>query len=192
MLLLNGLVSDFTFAADLRGKKKPLSTLFHLPPGPNVQYSAELMGRAEDMFVSGKAGYPVERTLLVSGVLAASIESMVKQKMLDAATTDTLRSRSITGKPARMLRSAWTEEWDREDTPDPLGMPFQPILTDQALLRINRAAHHEGSGAEQLATYFVGQVVGSMNRTRGTGQVVMDMIEEFIEATEGLAGQLEV
>jgi NAD(P)H-dependent flavin oxidoreductase YrpB (nitropropane dioxygenase family) len=122
----------------------------------------------------------------------AETHPVVKQKMLDAATTDTLRSRSITGKPARMLRSAWTEEWDREDTPDPLGMPFQPILTDQALLRINRAAHHEGSGAEQLATYFVGQVVGSMNRTRGTGQVVMDMIEEFIEATEGLAGQLEV
>ena len=122
----------------------------------------------------------------------AETHPVVKQKMLDAATTDTLRSRSITGKPARMLRSAWTEEWDREDTPDPLGMPFQPILTDPALLRINRAAHHEGSGAEQLATYFVGQVVGSMNRTRGTGQVVMDMIEEFIEATEGLAGQLEV
>ena len=122
----------------------------------------------------------------------AETHPVVKQKMLDAATTDTLRSRSITGKPARMLRSARTEEWDREDTPDPLGMPFQPILTDQALLRINRAAHHEGSGAEQLATYFVGQVVGSMNRTRGTGQVVMDMIEEFIEATEGLAGQLEV
>ncbi|MCH2412788.1 MAG: nitronate monooxygenase, partial [Acidimicrobiales bacterium] len=122
----------------------------------------------------------------------AETHPVVKQKMLDAATTDTLRSRSITGKPARMLRTAWTEEWDREDTPDPLGMPFQPILTDQALLRINRAAHHEGSGAEQLATYFVGQVVGSMNRTRGTGQVVMDMIEEFIEATEGLAGQLEV
>ena len=122
----------------------------------------------------------------------AETHPVVKQKMLDAATTDTLRLRSITGKPARMLRSAWTEEWDREDTPDPLGMPFQPILTDEALLRINRAAHHEGSGAEQLATYFVGQVVGSMNRTRGTGQVVMDMIEEFIEATEGLAGQLEV
>ncbi|MEE3250835.1 MAG: nitronate monooxygenase [Actinomycetota bacterium] len=122
----------------------------------------------------------------------AETHPVVKQKMLDAATTDTLRSRSITGKPARMLRSAWTEEWDREDTPDPLGMPFQPILTDEALLRINRAAHHEGSGAEQLATYFVGQIVGSMNRTRGTGQVVMDMIEEFIEATEGLAGQLEV
>ena len=122
----------------------------------------------------------------------AETHPVVKAKMLAAGSGDTLRSRSITGKPARMLRTAWTEEWDREDTPDPLGMPFQPILTDQALLRINRAAHHEGSGAEQLATYFVGQIVGSMNRTRGTGQVVMDMIEEFIEATEGLAGQLEV
>tara|TARA_B100002003_G_scaffold41482_1_gene37005 strand:- start:291 stop:1424 length:1134 start_codon:yes stop_codon:yes gene_type:complete len=122
----------------------------------------------------------------------AETNPVVKQKMLDAATTDTLRSRSITGKPARMLRTAWTEEWDRDDTPDPLGMPFQPMLTDQALLRINRASHHEGSGAEKLATYFVGQIVGSMNRTRGTGQVVMDMIEEFIEAAEGLAGQLEV
>tara|TARA_B100000029_G_scaffold306933_1_gene299745 strand:+ start:136 stop:1422 length:1287 start_codon:yes stop_codon:yes gene_type:complete len=88
MLLMNGLVKDFTFAADLKGRKKPLSTLFHLPPGPNVQYSAELMGHAEDMFVSGKAGYPVERTLLVSGILAASIESMVKQKVLKTPHLD--------------------------------------------------------------------------------------------------------
>jgi NAD(P)H-dependent flavin oxidoreductase YrpB (nitropropane dioxygenase family) len=91
-----------------------------------------------------------------------------------------------------MLRSAWTEEWDREDTPDPLGMPLQPMLTGRTQDRINRAAHHEGSGAEQLATYFVGQVVGSMNRPMSAGQVVMEMIEEFIEASESLAGQLEV
>ena len=88
MLLMNGLVRDFTFAADLEGRKAPLSTLFHLPPTPNVQYSAELMGHAEDMFVSGKAGYPVERTLLVSGILAASIESMVKQQVLKTPHLD--------------------------------------------------------------------------------------------------------
>ncbi|HCK53098.1 MAG TPA: hypothetical protein DIC23_07765 [Planctomycetaceae bacterium] len=88
MLLLNGLVRDFTFAADIKGKKSPLSTLFHLPPTPNVQYSAELMGHAEDMFVSGKVGYPVERTLLVSGILAASIESMVKKVVLQTPHLD--------------------------------------------------------------------------------------------------------
>jgi len=82
MFLMNGLVRDFNFAAKLKGRDEPISTLFHLPPGPNVQYSAELMGHAEDMFVSGKASYPVERTLLTSGVLAASIESMVSGEKL--------------------------------------------------------------------------------------------------------------
>ncbi|GIT46055.1 MAG: hypothetical protein Ct9H300mP12_06400 [Acidimicrobiales bacterium] len=47
-----------------------------------------------------------------------------------------------------MLRTAWTEEWDRDDTPAPLGMPLQPMLTGAAIDRINRAAHQEGSGAE--------------------------------------------
>ena len=121
----------------------------------------------------------------------AETHPVVKAKMLAAGSGDTLRSRSITGKPARMLRTAWTEEWDREDTPAPLGMPLQPMLTSAAMDRINRAAHHEGSGAEDLATYFVGQVVGDMNRSKGAGQVVMDMVEEFIDATQAVAAQLE-
>ena len=101
----------------------------------------------------------------------AETHPVVKSKMLAASSGDTLRSRSITGKPARMLRTAWTDEWDRADTPEPLGMPLQPMLTSAVMERINRAAHREGSGAEELATYFVGQVVGTMNRTRGAGQV---------------------
>ena len=122
----------------------------------------------------------------------AETHPVVKDKMLAAGSGDTLRSRSMTGKPARMLRTAWTEEWDRDDTPAPLGMPLQPMLTGAAIDRINRAAHQEGSGAEELATYFVGQVVGTMNRTRGAGQVVLDMVEEFIDAAQTVAAQLEV
>tara|TARA_Y100000758_G_scaffold106024_1_gene73942 strand:+ start:6215 stop:7348 length:1134 start_codon:yes stop_codon:yes gene_type:complete len=121
----------------------------------------------------------------------AETHPVVKAKMLAAGSGDTLRSRSITGKPARMLRTAWTEEWDREDTPAPLGMPLQPMLTSAAMDRINRAAHHEGSGAGDLATYFVGQVVGDMNRSKGAGQVVIDMVEEFIDAAQAVAAQLE-
>ena len=117
---------------------------------------------------------------------------VVKDKMRSAGSGDTLRSRSLTGKPARMLRSAWTDEWNRDDTPDPLGMPLQPILTDGSQARINRAAHRAGSGAEQLATYFVGQIVGSMSRSRPAGQVVMEMVEEFIDSCESLADQLDV
>ena len=79
----------------------------------------------------------------------------MKQKFLAAKSSDTIRSRSRTGKHARQLKSAWTDEWDRSDTPDPLGMPLQPILVDQAIRRIDHAAHKAGSGAEQLANYFV-------------------------------------
>ena len=75
MFLLNGLVGDFTFAARMRGQAEPLSTLFHLPPTPNVVYSAALMAQAERMFVTGKAPYPIERTLLTSGILAAALQS---------------------------------------------------------------------------------------------------------------------
>jgi hypothetical protein len=76
MLLMNGLVGDFTFAARVKGQKEPLSTLFYLPPVPNVVYSAALMSRAEEMFVTGKAPYPIERTLLTTGLVAAGMESL--------------------------------------------------------------------------------------------------------------------
>lgn len=122
----------------------------------------------------------------------AETQPAVKKKFLAATSADTIRSRSLTGKHARMLKSAWTEEWERADTPDPLGMPLQPILTNEAQQRINRAANAAGSGAEQLANYFVGQIVGTMNQPKSAGQVVMEMVEEFIEAAESLAGQLEV
>ena len=76
MLLLNGLVEDFTFAARLKGRVHPLSTLFYLPPNPNVVYSAALMSKAEEMFTTGKAPYPVERTLLTTGLVAAGMQSL--------------------------------------------------------------------------------------------------------------------
>jgi hypothetical protein len=82
MLQLNGLVHDFTFAAKLKGQDQPLSTLFYLPDNPNVVYSAALMSKAEEMFLSGKAPYPVERTLLTSGLVAASLQSLANGKAL--------------------------------------------------------------------------------------------------------------
>lgn len=122
----------------------------------------------------------------------AETHPVVKEKFLAATSSDTVRSRSITGKPARQLRTAWTEEWDNPETPMPLGMPIQPALVGRAQLRIERAAHTKGSGAEQLANYFVGQIVGDMNTSKSAAQVVFDMLEEFIDATTALSKQLEV
>jgi NAD(P)H-dependent flavin oxidoreductase YrpB (nitropropane dioxygenase family) len=121
----------------------------------------------------------------------AETHPVVKQKFLAATSSDTVRSRSRTGKPARQLRTAWTDEWDDPTTPQPLGMPLQPILVNEALARIDRAAYRPGSGAEKLANYFVGQIVGTMNETKTSAQVVFDMIDEFIETVQSLARQLE-
>ncbi len=120
----------------------------------------------------------------------AETHPVVKDKFLAATSSDTLRSRSRTGKPARQLRSAWTDEWEDPATPGPLGMPMQPVLIGKAIQRIDRSAHRPGSGAEKLANYFVGQIVGTMNKVKPASQVVYDMIEEFIDATEGLNRQI--
>jgi hypothetical protein len=83
MLLMNGLVRDFTFAARLKGQSTPLSTLFYLPGPPNIGYSAALMSKAEALFTTGKPPYPVERTLLTTGLVAAGMQSLASgQKRL--------------------------------------------------------------------------------------------------------------
>jgi NAD(P)H-dependent flavin oxidoreductase YrpB (nitropropane dioxygenase family) len=112
----------------------------------------------------------------------AETPPVVKDKFLAATSSDTVRSRSLTGKPARMLRTAWTDEWERAGSPDPLGMPLQTALIDEPQRRINRAATRTDSGARELATYFVGQVVGSMNTVQPTSAVVLEMVSEFIDA----------
>jgi hypothetical protein len=84
MLLMNGLVQDFNFAAKLKGQAEPVSTQFHLPPNPNVVYSAALMNGAETMFMTGRAPYPVERTMLTSGLVEAGLKSLhAGQKRLE-------------------------------------------------------------------------------------------------------------
>ncbi len=83
MLLMNGLVGDFTFAARLAGERQPLSTLFYLPPNPNVAYSAALMAQVETLFTTGKPPYPIERTLLTTGLVAAGVASLAAGKRLE-------------------------------------------------------------------------------------------------------------
>ncbi|MCB1285164.1 MAG: nitronate monooxygenase family protein [Microthrixaceae bacterium] len=115
----------------------------------------------------------------------AETTDTIKEKYLQAGLGDTVRSRSITGKPARMLRSPWTEAWEDDSGPGPLPMPLQPMLVGSALARIGRSAK-PGTGAYDLTTYFVGQIVGSMNQVKPTKRVVLEMIEEFVETLERL------
>jgi hypothetical protein len=78
LLMLDGALRDFNFAARVRGMKGIASTQFFLSPVPNVTYSACLVSKIEEMFETGQAPYPVERTLLVSGVLEACLTSRLQ------------------------------------------------------------------------------------------------------------------
>jgi len=122
----------------------------------------------------------------------AETHPTVKDKFLAATSSDTLRSRSRTGKPARQLRSAWTDEWEGPESPGTLGMPLQPMLIAEASRRIDRAAMNpENQGAVKLANYFVGQIVGSMNESKHADRVVLEMVEEFIDAVQRVNSMME-
>lgn len=115
----------------------------------------------------------------------AETHPVVKEKFLAASSNDTLRSRSLTGKPARQLRSAWTDAWDDPSNPDPLPMPLQPRLVREARARISRSSH-KNAGARALDNYFVGQIVGSMNHVKSVRTVIEDLVGEYADTMSRL------
>jgi NAD(P)H-dependent flavin oxidoreductase YrpB (nitropropane dioxygenase family) len=115
----------------------------------------------------------------------AETHPVVKEKFLKASSSDTIRSRSLTGKPARQLRSAWTDAWEDPTNPDPLPMPLQPRLVREAQARISRSAH-KSTGAAQLSNYFVGQIVGSMNHIKSVRTVMEELAVEYADTMERL------
>ena len=111
---------------------------------------------------------------------------VVKEKMLVANSRQTVRSKSRTGKYTRQLRSAWTDAWTAEESPEPLPMPLQGVVAAAAFRKIDKLAQADHAGAKQLANYFVGQVVGLMNETISARTVVYNFMEDFASATERL------
>ena len=111
--------------------------------------------------------------------------TMAMEKLLEAGARDTVRSRSWTGKPARMLRTEWTEAWEREDSPGTLPMPLQFMLINDAMRRINKF------NVKELTTMPVGQIVGRMNNVRPVRDVMFDLVDEFVEASQKLEKLVE-
>ena len=101
---------------------------------------------------------------------------------LGASSRDTVRSRSYTGKPCRMLRNEWTDAWEGPESPGYLGMPLQGMVTMDAIQRTHRYADK----AQAVAFNPVGQVVGMMNEVRSVRDVVYQLSEEYLEATDRL------
>ena len=121
----------------------------------------------------------------------AETNPVVKEKMLAASSRDTVRSTARTGKPSRQLRSAWTDAWEAEASPAPLPMPLQSLVTEPALREVDKLSQSGHAGAKQLATYWVGQGVGLMNRQMSAGALVQEFKEDFFNAFVRLSDTLE-
>ncbi len=112
----------------------------------------------------------------------AQAEPAQRESYKAASSEDTVRSRSFTGKTARMLKNEWTEAWERDDTPDALPMPLQGYLTFDAVRRTHRYA---GVGdCQKVAFNPVGQVVGQMNTEQSCRDIMFQLLSEYAEALE--------
>jgi NAD(P)H-dependent flavin oxidoreductase YrpB (nitropropane dioxygenase family) len=106
--------------------------------------------------------------------------SVIQEAMLAATSSDTVRRRIYTGKPARLLKSRWTDAWDAEGAPEPLPMPLQNILVSEAHQRMS------GSADPTTVAMPVGQIVGRMNEIRPVADIIGELVTGFEEATRRL------
>ena len=109
-----------------------------------------------------------------------------REKMVAATSRDTVRSKGRTGKPSRQLKSGWTQAWDGPDSPGALPMPYQTLISERALLAIEKSAATGNPAARDMVTYFVGQGVGLVDQVKSAGQVVQEFKENFVAAYEDM------
>ena len=114
----------------------------------------------------------------------AETSDNIKEKLVAASSSHTVRSKSRTGKHSRQLTSPWVEAWEDKDAPEPLPMPLQTMVSEPALKKVADQAAIGHDGAKQLETYWVGQGIGLVNESISAGQTVQKFKEEFIESYE--------
>ena len=124
----------------------------------------------------GSAWLTTEEYTLTSDMTA------VREALLAATSSDTVRSRIYSGKPARLLKNRWTQAWAQPGAPEPLPMPLQNLLVSDAHQRLMR------SGQPDVVPMPVGQIVGRMNEVRPVAEVISALLDEADEALKRLDG----
>jgi NAD(P)H-dependent flavin oxidoreductase YrpB (nitropropane dioxygenase family) len=100
----------------------------------------------------------------------------MKRALVAAGSDQTVRARVYSGKPARLLKTKWTDAWAEPGAPEPLPMPLQNLLVSEAHQRIAAADDPE------VVAMPVGQIVGRMNAVRPVAELVEELVAEY-EAT---------
>jgi NAD(P)H-dependent flavin oxidoreductase YrpB (nitropropane dioxygenase family) len=118
--------------------------------------------------------------LLTSEYTLMTAAPGVQQALLDATSSDTVRSRIYSGKPARLLKNRWTDAWEQPGAPEPLRMPLQNLLVAGAHQRLMR------SGQPDVVPMPAGQIVGRMSEVRPVADVMAALVRETDEALDRL------
>ena len=116
------------------------------------------------------------------GVRGTGGPSVIQEALLAATSSDTVRRKIFSGKPARLLKSRWTDAWDADDAPQALPMPLQNILVSEAHQRMSQSAD------PTTVAMPVGQIVGRMNEIRPVADIMAELVSGFDEATGRLDG----
>lgn len=110
----------------------------------------------------------------------------IQQDYLRATSSDTVRTRWATGKPARLLRTAWSDAWEADDSPGTLPMPLQAVLVDEAQRRIAAARRTD------LSFKPAGQVIGMLNEIKPVSTVIEEIVNEYAQVVTRLAATTDV
>jgi NAD(P)H-dependent flavin oxidoreductase YrpB (nitropropane dioxygenase family) len=128
----------------------------------------------------GAAGVWMGSAWLITTEYAALSLPGLREALLAATSSDTVRSRIYSGKPARLLKNSWTDAWLQPGAPEPLPMPLQNLLVAQAHQRLMR------SGNPDVIPMPVGQIVGRMNEVRPVADVIGSLVAELDETVARL------
>lgn len=123
--------------------------------------------------------------------IESDVSPALQERLVEARSRDTIRSRAMTGKTARQLRSAWNTAWENPDSPTPLPMPFQHLLTDRAFQQIEKSVQGGNDKARELLTEGVGQGIGMIDSIKSARTVVQEFMEDYADAlqrTQDLTG----
>jgi NAD(P)H-dependent flavin oxidoreductase YrpB (nitropropane dioxygenase family) len=115
----------------------------------------------------------------------SDLDMQVKEKLLAASSRDTVRSRCLTGKPVRQLRTPWVDAWGEPGAPDPLATPLQGMLVRDTMTGIF------DNQVEAVMGTAVGQVVGMMHRVRAVRDVVDELVQGYITGVENVVSSLD-
>lgn len=126
----------------------------------------------------------------LGSVWLTTVESDLQRGLVDrllaASSSDTVVSRSYSGKPARILRTQWVEAWEDPENPNPLPTPLQGLLVRDAM---TSAVEH---GIEPVLGTPVGQIVGQLSSRETCSGVIAGLVEEFIDANDRMTALLEL